>query len=278
MPEKCVGITKVQVGHVMGKGGSTLKGIQERTGATLCILEDGPAVKITADDASKVAAAEAEVQKIIANQQNPDYEGPTGARLRKEANELGQKRSKLFEQATKMREVGDQEGANKLVSMAKQAGEDMNARHREAAVAIAKYNNEDKGKGENYFDMHGLHQEEAMEMLKVRMAKLEEKPVGLSTEFEVIAGAGHHSAPGAQKLRGATQEYLKLKGYVYEEVSTGTFLVKVPGHSAGVLSKPEEGDKAPTTQKQSPESVKKPKSSPSAATSKSKKTSCCVCM
>ncbi|CAJ1991490.1 Smr domain containing protein [Leishmania donovani] len=279
MPEKCIGITTVQVGHVVGRGGSTLKGIQERTGATLCIVEDGPQVKITADDAAKVAAAEAEVQKIVANQQKPDYEGPCGARLRKEADELGQKRSKLFEEATKMREAGDHEGANKLVAMAKKAGEDMKARHREAALAIAKHNNEEKGKGQNYFDMHGLHLEEAIEMLKVRMDKLEEKPVGSTTEFEVIPGAGHHSAPGTQKLRRATLEYVQLKGYPYEEVNAGAFLVKVPGLSGGVLSKPEDGDKAPTKPKESATGVaNKPKALASAATSKSKGQSCCACM
>ncbi|CBZ29341.1 conserved hypothetical protein [Leishmania mexicana MHOM/GT/2001/U1103] len=279
MPEKCIFITSVQVGHVVGRGGSTLKGIQERTGATLCIVEDGPQVKITADDAAKVAAAEAEVQKIVANQRNPNYEGPCGARLRKEADELAQKRSRLFGEATKMREAGDHESANKLVAMAKKAGEDMKARHCEAALAIAKHNNEGKGKGENYFDMHGLHVEEAMEMLTVRMAKLEEKPVGSTTELEVIPGAGHHSAPGAQKLKHATLEYLRLKGYWYEEVNAGTLLVKVPGLSEGVLSKPEDGDKAPTKLKKSATGVgNKPKTLASAATSKTKSQSCCACM
>ncbi|KAG5472176.1 hypothetical protein CUR178_02852 [Leishmania enriettii] len=268
MPEICISITKVQVGHVLGKGACTLRAIQDRTGAKLEILDEGPQVKITADDAAQVAAARAEVQKIVAQQENPDYEGPEGALLRKEANNLGHKRSTLFDEATKRREAGDHESANKLVALAKQAGEDMQACHRKAAAAIARYNNEEKGKGEDFFDMHGLRLEEAMEMLKARMARLEEKPEGTMTEFELIPGAGHHSAPGAQKLKGATLEYVASKGYAYEEVNAGTLLVKVPGLGEGVLSKPEDGDKAPV----------KPKQSDKAAARKSASKSCCVCM
>ncbi|XQJ29487.1 KH domain/Domain of unknown function (DUF1771)/Smr domain containing protein, putative [Leishmania guyanensis] len=268
MPEICIRITHIQVGHVLGKDASTLKDIQERTGAKLDILETGPQVRITADDDAKVAAAKAEVKKIVARQEKPDYEGPKGMRLRKEANDLGCLRSKLFEEATKRREAGDHEGANKLVAKGKEAGMNMQARHREAAVAIAWYNNEAKGKGQNYFDMHGLRVEEAMEMLKVRMARLEEQPEGTMTELEVVPGAGHHSAPGAQKLKAATLEYIKSKGYVYDVVNAGTFLVKVPGRSEGVISKPEYGDKAPTKRDESKK----------APARKSKTKSCCVCM
>ncbi|KAG5471501.1 hypothetical protein LSCM1_01594 [Leishmania martiniquensis] len=265
MPEVCISITEVQVGHVLGKGASTLKAIQCRTGATLEILKEGPQVKISADEEAKVAAASAEVRAIVANQENPDYEGPEGARLRRKANDLGKKRSSLFDEATKKREAGDHAGANKLVVLAKQAGEDMEDCHRKAAQAIARHNNEDKGKGETYFDMHGLRLEEAMEMLKTRIARLEEKPEGVVTEFEVIPGAGHHSVGGAQKLKGATKEYVTAKGYAYEEINAGTFLVKVPGLGEGVLSKPEEGDKAPSK-------------SQKAAARRSTLKSCCVCM
>ncbi|KAK7197544.1 KH/Smr (DUF1771) domain containing protein [Novymonas esmeraldas] len=310
MPETTIAITKVQVGHVLGKGAATLKGIQERTGAKLEILDDGPQVKISADDDAKVAAAEAEVRAIVANQEHPDYEGAEGARLRKEANELGDRRSTLFDEATKKREAGDHDGANKLVAEGKQAGEEMQVRHREAAAAIARHNNEDKGKGEDYFDMHGLREEEAMEMLKERVAVLEAKPEGTVTDFEVIPGAGHHSAPGAQKLKGATEAYVKTKGYAYEEINAGAYLVKVPGSGEGVPAKPEEGDKVPAKPAEAPKApspaAPAPAATAAAATaakkgdgeapaaapkaeaeanaasskgkSKSKSKSCCVCM
>lgn len=236
MVEKCISITKVQIGHVVGKGGATIREIQEKSGAKLEII-DGPQVKITADDDAKVAVAEEEVKKIVANQESPDYEGPDGARLRKEANDAGDRRSKLFDEATAKRNAGDHEGANKLVAEAKASGEVMEQKHREASRAIAKYNNEDKGKGDDYFDMHGLHEEEAMEMLKERVAVLEAKPAGTVTDFEVIPGAGHHSAPGKQKLKGATEAYLKEKKFVYEEASAGSFVVKVPGTGAEAPAK-----------------------------------------
>lgn len=233
MSEKTIPITKVQIGHVVGPGGSTIKSIQEKTGAKVEIDSSGPAVKISADDDAKVAAAVAAVKEIIAKQENPDYEGAEGSRLRKEANALGDKRSKLFDEATAKRNAGDHDAANKLVAEAKKAGEDMESRHREAAAAIAKHNNEDKGKGEDFFDMHGLREEEAMEMLRSRVGVLEAKPTGHVTDFEVIPGAGNHSAPGAQKLKGAAESYFKEKGFSYEAVTAGSFLVKVPGKGEG---------------------------------------------
>ncbi|KPI85709.1 hypothetical protein ABL78_5241 [Leptomonas seymouri] len=267
MPEQCIRVTPVQISHVIGKGGATIKGIQEHTGAKVEILQDGPQVKITADDDSQLAAAVAEVKTIVENQENPDYEGEEGARLRKEANALGDKRSKLFDEATKKREAGDHEGANKLVAEGKQAGEMMQDLHRKAAIAIEKFNNEDKGKGEDYFDMHGLREEEAMELLKERVARLEAKPVGTVTDFEVVPGAGHHSAPGAQKLKGATEAFLKEKGYTYQEVNAGTLIAKVPGTCEAVISAPEEGDR------------KKPEA-PAKKNDKKKHKSkcCCACM
>ncbi|KAG5497722.1 hypothetical protein JKF63_03988 [Porcisia hertigi] len=270
MPEKCITITEVQIGHVLGKGGSTLKGIQERTGTKLEILKNGPQVKITAEDDSGLAAAEAEVRSIVFNQENPDYEGPEGARLRKKANELGDKRSRLFGEATKMREAGDHEGAKKLVAEGKEAGEAMHALHQQAAAAIAQYNNEAKGKGEDYFDMHGLREEEAMEMLKVRMARLEAKEKNVTTNFEVIPGAGHHSAPGAQKLKDATIKLLKSKGYSYEEVDAGTLLVKVPGSGKDLSSEPNHGDMTPTKLNSPPKEA--------ATTTKQRYIPCCACM
>lgn len=253
MPEQCISITTVQIGHVVGKGGATIKDIQERTGAKVEILQEGPQVKITADDDSKLAAAVAEVQTIVHNQENPDYEGEEGARLRQEANALGDKRSKLFDEATAKREAGDHDGAAALVAEAKQAGEEMQARHRAAATAIAHHNNEAKGKGEAYFDMHGLREEEAMAELQTRVAALEAKPTGTVTDFEVIPGAGHHSAPGAQKLKGATEAYFKERGFAYEAVNAGTFSVKVPGTGEGVVSAPEEGDrKKPKVEAETP--------------------------
>lgn len=266
MPERLISITKVQIGHVVGKGGATIKGIQERTGATVEILQEGPQVKISADDDSKLAAAVAEVEAIVHNQENPDYEGPEGARLRGEANALGDKRSQLFDAATKKREAGDHEGANALTAEAKAAGEEMAERHRAAAAAIARFNNEEKGKGEEYFDMHGLREEEAMTELQARVARLEAKPEGTVTDFEVIPGAGHHSAPGAQKLKAATEAYLKERGFAYEAVNAGTFLAKVPGTGEAIVSAPEEGDrKKPKVEEPAP---KVPEPQPAAVAEK----------
>ncbi|KEG07143.1 Smr domain containing protein, partial [Trypanosoma grayi] len=172
--EEVIEITQVQVGHIVGKGGATIKELQSTTGAKVEII-DGPKVRITGESGQVGAAAE-QVRAIVARQENPDYEGPVGARLRKEANALGDKRSKLFDEATAKRNAGDHEAANALAQEAKDAGTKMEEKHREAAAAIARYNNEEKGKGDEYFDMHGLHKEEAMTELQSRLERLRARP------------------------------------------------------------------------------------------------------
>ncbi|EKF38257.1 hypothetical protein MOQ_001543 [Trypanosoma cruzi marinkellei] len=236
--ERVIEITRVQVGHVVGRGGATIKEIQSTTGASVQII-DGPSVRITGDSEEKVLAALERVQAIVARQEKPDYEGPVGAKLRREADVLGARRSKLFDEATARRNEGDAQAAHKLVEEAKEVGRQMEEKNKEAAAAIAHYNNEGKGKGDDYFDMHGLRKEEAMTMLQSRVQRLRAKPSGIVTEFEVITGAGHHSAPGKkQLLKAATVTYLKAENIPFTEVSAGSLMATVIGTGEAAVAAP----------------------------------------
>ncbi|RNF18864.1 Smr domain containing protein [Trypanosoma cruzi] len=236
--ERVVQITQVQVGHIVGRGGATIKELQSTTGASVEII-DGPSVRITGDSEEKVLAALERVQAIVACQENPEYEGPVGAKLRREADALGARRSKLFDEATARRNEGDAQAAHKLVEEAKEVGRQMEEKNKEAAAAIAHYNNEGKGKGDDYFDMHGLRKEEAMTMLQFRVQRLRAKPSGTVTEFELITGAGHHSAPGKkQLLKAATVAYLQGEGIPFTEVSAGSLMATIIGTGEAAVAAP----------------------------------------
>ncbi|RNF27326.1 Smr domain containing protein [Trypanosoma conorhini] len=84
MGVEVIDVTQVQVEHLIGRGGATLKGLQDSTGARVEVV-GGPKVRITGDSGAKVAAAAEQVRAIIANQENPHGEDPVGAQLRKEA-------------------------------------------------------------------------------------------------------------------------------------------------------------------------------------------------
>nr|CAA90714.1 hypothetical p284 protein [Trypanosoma cruzi] len=234
--ERVVQITRVQVGHVVGRGGATIKEVQSTTGASVEII-DGPSVRITGDSEEKVLAALERVQAIVACQENPDYEGPVGAKLRREADALGARRSKLFDEPAARRNEGDAQAAHLLVEEAKEVGRHMEEKNTEAAAAIAHYNNEGKGKGDDYFDMHGLRKEEAMTMLQFRVQRLRAKPSGTVTGFELITGAGHHSAPGKkQLLKAATVAYLQGEGIPFTELSAGSLMATIIGGEAAVAA------------------------------------------
>lgn len=207
---------------------------------------------------------------------NPDYEGPRGASLRQEAEDFANERSRLFDAATAKRESGDHKTANALVEQAKEMGERMKEKNREAAAAILQYNNADKGFGEDYLDLHGLREEEAMDYLHARVELLERTHVqGSTVDFTVIPGAGHHSGPAGQKLKTATERYLKSKRIPFELVNEGQLLAKVSGTAAAAdvpAASPGAAAPAPAAANPSP-------AAPAAAEAPAKSSgSCCIVM
>lgn len=212
---------------------------------------------------------------------NPDYEGPRGALLRREADECAHERSRLFDAATAKRESGDHKAANALVEQAKEMGDRMKEKNREAAAAILQYNNGDKGFGDDYLDLHGLREEEAMDFLYARVEHLERTHIiGSTVDFTVIPGAGHHSGPGGQKLKSATERYLKTKKIPFEIVNEGQLLAKVPG-TAAAADLPAAASPAPAAASPAPAAASPAPAAgtPAAAETPTKSSgSCCLVM
>lgn len=198
---------------------------------------------------------------------NPDYEGPKGAALRKQADELGRERSRLFDEATALRSAGNHKEANVRVEQAKKAGEEMKERHRQAAEAILRRNNEERGFGDDYLDLHGLREEEAISFLTERVEKLTaSQPQGTSTRLTIIPGAGHHSGPAGQKLKAATERYLQAQNIAFTQINEGQLEASVIGH----------GKAAPSAPYSAADS--KPASGKEAAAAEKTNASCCCIM
>ncbi|CBH10838.1 hypothetical protein, conserved [Trypanosoma brucei gambiense DAL972] len=216
------------IGHVIGEGGSTIKCLQCETGATITI-SDGCRVCITADNKEKLSDATSRVRDIINAAINPDYEGPEGSRLRKDAAAWATKRAELLDEVTRLRGEGKKHEVSLTLEEAKKAGEQMRLKNQEAANAIARHNNENKGKGKDYFDMHGLRVEEAVNMLKSRVERLREASVGEVAEMQIITGAGRHSGPEGAKLKKAVADFLRESNIEFVEVSTAELRAKIVG-------------------------------------------------
>ena len=217
--------TKEGLSHVIGKQGSTIKQIKADSGAEIS-SEDGPLLKVTGEQEQVDKAAEM-IEKILAEQADPDYEGPEGKKLRAEANHAGDERSRLMTEATAKFDAGEKDEGHKLMAEAKVQGELMHSKNEEAARAIVKHLN--SGKGDNFLDLHGLRVDEAIKLTEERLDELAAKKE--TTILELIPGAGHHSAPGKVALKPACEELLKKRGIAYEVASAGSFNVTVIGKS-----------------------------------------------
>jgi len=85
---------------------------------------------------------------------NPDYAGPEGNKLREEAQKFAEERGKCFDESKIAFEAGEKGKAKELSEKGKEAGRNMEDTNKRAAEVILKYRND--GKGDNYLDLHGL--------------------------------------------------------------------------------------------------------------------------
>ena len=218
-------ITKVAVSHVVGRGGEVIKKLKADTNTHIDIVNDS-VVKVTGEEAD-CKKARALIEAIIAEQANPDYEGPEGKRLRAEADEIGARRDETKKKAQSAFDAGNRDEGHTLMQETSRLSAALAAKNKEAAAAILKNRND--GKGDNYLDLHGLRTEEALDATKQRLAELQEKPTGTHTDLELIPGAGHHSAPGKVALKPATAHLLTTMKLAFTEHTAGSFMVVVPG-------------------------------------------------
>ena len=122
---------------------------------------------------------------------NPDYAGPEGNRLRAEAQKYADQRGELISAASKAFESGDRAKAKELSDKGKEAGRLMDEANKKAASVILKHRND--GHGDNYLDLHGLHLDEALDAFRAKLTQLSNASSPEEIIFEVIPGAGHHS-------------------------------------------------------------------------------------
>jgi len=116
-----------------------------------------------------------------------------------------ERRHQLMEQQKQLWDSGDKAGAKKLSEEAKHLGEEAEKLEFLAAENIFKYKNSPSRQPPDYIDLHGLHVQEALRFLKLRIQSVREqkKPVLI-----VIYGAGNHSKNHKQLIKPSVMEYL----------------------------------------------------------------------
>lgn len=223
--------SKTGMTHVVGKGGATIKRIKAESGAQQIdtkVHEDNPkkaTVTITAEDDETLMKAVKEIKQILADQEEPDYEGPEGSRLRAKADAHGKERDRLKNEADKLFEAGDKGAGMDMMAKRKIEDELMRSTTQEAALAVLKNRND--GQPDSYLDLHGLRTNEAEEFTIARLDALEKKAEG--TNFNLIPGAGHHSAPGKVALGPMCEALLTKRKIQWTEIAPGSMMAKVKG-------------------------------------------------
>ena len=193
--------------HVIGPGGQNMRDIEKTSGAMLLTLKDG--VQISGSQEQVMKAKEI-IQQIIADEMNPDYEGPEGKRLREVAQAHAETRSRLMREADTLFRNNDHDSGHAMMKDAKAAGETMHAANAAAAKAIIAHRND--GRGFYYLDLHGLLVDEAIQATEKRLDALQATSDKGDNRFEVITGSGRHSAQGSAKILPAIKNLLDERG------------------------------------------------------------------
>src|SRR5262249_53924514 len=133
-------------------------------------------------------------------------------RLRAEAMEHAVMRNRLLQRATEAYLRGQGADARSLSEEGQRHNDLMCKLHRQASQQLFASRNSD----EAFIDLHGLHQNEAIEFLEIRLNQLKKE----GCEFAyVITGTGHHSAGGKAKLLPAVEEWLTERFYTFRDCS-----------------------------------------------------------
>lgn len=103
---------KQWVGRIIGPGGATLAELRRATGASIAVSrEPGDPVAVTiAGTPAQVKAAAAAVETLIAEAENPDYEGKAGKKWRAEADRCAQMAEEMAREKDALFDKGDKAG------------------------------------------------------------------------------------------------------------------------------------------------------------------------
>jgi DNA-nicking Smr family endonuclease len=136
---------------------------------------------------------------------------------RKLAIEYGMLRNRFFRKAADFYQKGDGTKA-KLYSMeAHKYNHLMREMHTEASQRIF----EQRSKNEAFIDLHGLHQDEALDIIDERLSRMRGHYEGV---IYIVTGTGHHSGTAGltkkqSKLKPCVENYLKQEYYRFAETS-----------------------------------------------------------
>ena len=232
---------KKWVGQVIGPGGKVLHELRTKTGAMIDVVNskgnvDPVTVRISGTPA-QVKAGEAAVSKIIAEAENPDYEGKVGKKWRAEADRCAQMAEKVAREKDALFDVGDKSGGHQKLAEVKEWQRKMHEANAKAAEEIFLNRNAGKNyRGEMVMDFHGLRKAEAIAVLEKRLDKLlgnKKKMMAAAkkgaqfSELELIPGAGNHSGGGGAVLKPAIIKVLRDKNIYFQEKNKGSIIVQL---------------------------------------------------
>lgn len=170
----------------------------------------------------------------MSKEDNPDYAGPEGNRLRAEAQKYADERHEFLDASKNAFEAGDKAKAKELSEKGKAAGRKMEECNKKAAKAILKHRN--AGYGDHYLDLHGLYLEEALTAFREKLIVLQKSKEEIV--FEVIPGAGHHSKNKAVIKPKIIEELTANKSVSFEEKNAGSIYVFINKGKGSSISPP----------------------------------------
>ncbi|KAF7723376.1 hypothetical protein EC973_002075 [Apophysomyces ossiformis] len=135
---------------------------------------------------------------------------------RKQAIEYGMLRNRFFKKATEYYLKGDGSKARAYSSEAKHYNRLMQEMHVEASRRIF----EERNQRETFIDLHGLHVDEAIDILQEQLDQLQ----GYNGVVYIVTGTGHHSGASGlskkqSKLKPNVEIFLRQNNYRFAETS-----------------------------------------------------------
>ncbi|KAG2224086.1 hypothetical protein INT45_004967, partial [Circinella minor] len=134
---------------------------------------------------------------------------------REQAIQYGTLRNRFFSRATAFYLQGDGAKAKAYSNEAKYYNRLMQEMHTEASRRIF----EQRNQHEAFIDLHGLHTDEALDMIEERLDNLKNSYQGV---VYIITGTGHHSGAHSSKnskLKPSVDEFLREQGYRFAETN-----------------------------------------------------------
>ncbi|KAL5200065.1 hypothetical protein ABZP36_021268 [Zizania latifolia] len=150
---------------------------------------------------------------------------------REEARDFARIRNACFEQARQAYMIGNKALAKELSMKGQTYNAQMKASHEKAREAIYRQRNPGSQRGsDRLIDLHGLHVNEAIHILKVELGALRStaRATGERMQVMVCVGTGHHTKGSrTARLPIAVEQFLLEEGLHYTQAQPGMLRVVV---------------------------------------------------